>query len=79
MVGRKAGKGESICTIPVGDNAATEKANAKLIAAAPEVAESAAAFLDWFVTFIGRDAYVEIRSPELNALIRALDKAGVKL
>jgi hypothetical protein len=48
--------------------------NAKLIAAAPELAARTAAFLNWFATFMGADAYAEINAPELNALIRALQK-----
>jgi hypothetical protein len=52
-------------------------ANARLIHAAPDLATSAADFLAWFKTFVGRDCYAEINCEELTALRAALAKAGV--
>ncbi len=53
------------------------QADARLIAAAPELAASGAAFLQWFRAFIGDAAYNEIRADELDSLRAALAKAGV--
>ncbi len=51
-------------------------AHASLIAAAPEVAQSAAAFVRWFKVFIGDDTYAQIDCIALNDLRAALEKAG---
>jgi hypothetical protein len=52
-------------------------ANARLIAAAPEVAEAAAEFLTWFETFIGKPTMSDIECFELTNLRAALAKAGL--
>lgn len=46
-----------------------------LLAAAPDLANSAAAFLKWFRVFIGDKAYNEIRADELDDLRAALSRA----
>lgn len=51
-----------------------QRANAKLIAAAPDLAESAAGFLNWFQGFVGAAGYAEINCKELTALQAALAK-----
>lgn len=73
-----------ICSVLSGS--ATEKedlANAALIAASPELLESAEAFLVWFKEFVGKDAYAECMgevngctgSQELQRMVRAINKA----
>lgn len=49
--------------------------DARLIAAAPELLWSGNEFLAWFKEFIGKDAFAEINSKELNAFIAAMTKA----
>lgn len=50
------------------------EANAQLIVAAPDLAESAAGFLNWFQGFVGAAGYAEINCKELTALQAALAK-----
>jgi hypothetical protein len=54
------------------------EANARLIAAAPDLADSAVGFLNWFQGFVGAAGYAEINCKELTDLQAALAKAGVQ-
>lgn len=53
----------------------TANANARLIAAAPELLRHSEQFLSWFRVFIGEEAFAEIRCDELDNLRDAIKAA----
>ena len=53
--------------------------DAPVMAAAPDLAESAADFLAWFEIFLGHDAANEVNCSEIIALRAAIAKASQKV